>query len=107
MSDLKLRGTIKKIGEVQSIKEYKKMEFLLETESEYPQVVKFEIFTKKDDGVSKVIGDAKEGDVCDVYFNVRGSEWKEKHYVSLSAWRVDVESGDPIAEAFDNDEPPF
>ena len=84
---LQLTGTIKLIGEKQVFDSgFQKVEFVLTTNDEkYPQDVKFEIVQDKVDDFLKY---NKVGSSVDVSFNVRGNEYKEKYYVSLSAWKV-------------------
>jgi len=84
---LQLNGTIKLIGEKQTFDSgFQKVEFVLTTNDEkYPQDVKFEIVQDKVDDFLKY---NKVGSSVDVSFNVRGNEYKEKYYVSLSAWKV-------------------
>ena len=79
---LQLNGTIKLIGEKQVFDSgFQKVEFVLTTNDErYPQDVKFEIVQDKVDDFLKYNKD--------VDFNVRGNEYKEKYYVSLTAWKV-------------------
>ena len=86
MSELKLNGTIKVIGEKQTFDSgFQKVEFVLTTEDQYPQDVKFEIVQDKCDDFLKY---NKVGKQVEVSFNVRGNEYKDKYYVSLSAWKV-------------------
>ena len=86
MSELKLKGTIKVIGEKQTFDSgFQKVEFVVTTEDQYPQDVKFEIVQDKCDDFLKY---NKVGKQVEVSFNVRGNEYKDKYYVSLSAWKV-------------------
>ena len=86
MSELKLKGTIKVIGEKQTFDSgFQKVEFVITTEDQYPQDVKFEIVQDKCDDFLKY---NKVGKKVEVSFNVRGNEYKEKYYVSLQAWKV-------------------
>ena len=84
---LQLTGTIKLIGEKQTFDSgFQKVEFVITTNDEkYPQDVKFEIVQDKVDDFLKY---NKVGASVDVSFNVRGNEYKDKYYVSLSAWKV-------------------
>lgn len=84
---LQLTGKIKLIGDVQTFDSgFRKVEFVITTNDEkYPQDVKFEIVQDKVDDFIKY---NKVGASVDVDFNVRGNEYKEKYYVSLSAWKV-------------------
>ena len=84
--ELKLNGKIKLIGDIQEFDSgFKKVEFVITTDDQYPQDVKFEIVKDKIDNFIKY---NKVGDDVQVSFNVRGNEYKEKYYVSLTAWKV-------------------
>ena len=84
--ELKLNGVIKQIGEKQVFDSgFEKVEFVLTTDDKYPQDVKFEIVK---DAMEKFIKYQKVNDNVEVSFNVRGNEYKDKFYVSLSAWKV-------------------
>jgi len=84
--ELKLSGTIKQIGEKQTFDSgFCKVEFVLTTNEQYPQDVKFEIVKDKADNFLQY---NKVGNVVDVAFNVRGNEYNGKYYVNLQAWKV-------------------
>ena len=91
MSELKLEGKVIKILPTNQISDsFKKREFVIETEDQYPQKVKFEL---TQDACSKM-DSYKEGDIITVHFNIRGREWMNKnnelvYFVSLNAWRID------------------
>lgn len=91
MNELKLKGKLYKIFETQSVSEsFRKREFVLETDENYPQLVKLELVQDKCDAISSY----KEGDEVIVHFNVRGREWKNQknelvYFTSLSAWRLE------------------
>jgi hypothetical protein len=86
MSELKLNGKIKVIGEKQTFDSgFEKVEFVITTDDKYPQDVKFEIVK---DAMENFLKYNKVGQDVEVSFNIRGNEWKGKHYVSLSAWKV-------------------
>jgi len=86
MSELKLKGKIKLIGEKQTFDSgFEKVEFVITTDDKYPQDVKFEIVK---DAMANFLKYNKVGQDVEVSFNIRGNEWKGKHYVSLSAWKV-------------------
>jgi len=86
MSELKLNGTIKMIGEVQTWDSgFSKREFVITTNEQYPQDVKFEVVKEKAVDFEQY---NKVGDNVDVKFNVRGNEYNGKYYVSLQAWHV-------------------
>lgn len=86
MSELKLTGTIKQIGEKVTFDSgFSKVEFVLTTNENYPQDVKFEITKEKADNFLQY---NKVGNVVDVKFNIRGNEFNNKYYVNLQAWHV-------------------
>lgn len=89
MSDkLELKGKIKLIEETNQVSDkFKKRSFVvtIDADSKYPQDIPLE-FTQ--DKVSSL--DAfSVGDEVTVAFNLRGNEYKGKHYLSLSAWKID------------------
>lgn len=91
MSHLKLKGTIVAIKEKQQVTDtFSKREFVIETEEQYPQMIKFELTQNKCDDI---LGHS-EGDEVEVSFNVRGRKWTNKegedvYFISLNAWRID------------------
>ncbi|MBG7631335.1 MAG: DUF3127 domain-containing protein [Bacteroidetes bacterium] len=99
MSELKIIGTIKKIGEVKTFDSgFVKREFILTTEEQYPQEVKFEAIKEKATDFEKY---RKVGDRVGVKFNVRGNEYEGKHFVNLQMWYVeslDITEGNPNQE---------
>jgi hypothetical protein len=86
-----LTGTIKSIAETQSFASgFTKRQFVVTTDDDkYPQDIPLE-FVK--DGCARL--DAyDEGDGCKVSFNIRGNEYNGKHYVQLSAWKIEKTDG--------------
>lgn len=82
-----LRGRIKKMfDEVVFDSGFNKREFVVTTEEQYPQDIKFEIVKDK----VQLLNSFKEGDVVNVKFNIRGSEWNDKYFVNLGAWRIET-----------------
>ena len=87
MNELSLTGFIYKILPEQKISDtFTKRELILETEEKYPQKVKIEFINS---GINSLM-DKKEGQQVKVCFNVRGREWKEKYFVSLNGWRIEL-----------------
>lgn len=103
--ELKLTGTIKQIGELQTFDSgFTKVEFVITTDETYPQDVKFEAVKDKADSFIQY---NKVGSKVDVKFNVRGNEYKDKFYVSLQAWHVQslgetTEAKQPVTEGEDD-----
>jgi len=91
MSELKLTGTIKLVNELQTFDSgFVKREFVITTNEQYPQDVKFEVVKDKATDFDKF---NKVGDVVDVKFNVRGNEYNSKYHVNLQAWYIAKEDG--------------
>lgn len=86
MSELKLTGKIKQIGEIQEFDSgFRKLEFVITTSEQYPQDVKFEIIKDK---IDNFVQYNKVGQEVEVSFNVRGNEYNGRYFVNLQAWKV-------------------
>ena len=118
-----MKGKVKKIFEQQDFPSgFYKREFVITTEEQYPQDVKFTTVKERTEQIAKL----QEGDAVLVKFDIRGNEYNDKFYVDLNAWRV--ESGEsanaaspdavaatpmpdvppmPTAPAADDDDLPF
>ena len=89
MSDFNLTGTIKEIRETQEFDSgFKKREFVVTTNEEYPQDIKMEFFRDK----CEILEKYKVGDSVTVWFNLGGREWDGKYYVNVNAWRIAMTS---------------
>lgn len=83
---LELNGKLKVVFDVQTFPSgFSKREFVITTDEQYPQDVKFELVKDK----TSLIDKFTVGDQLKVSFNVRGNEYQGKYYVSLGAWRVE------------------
>ncbi len=77
---------------------FTKREFVLTTEEQYPQDIKFELIKDKTSAIDKF----NVNDTIKVSFNLRGNEYNGKYYVNLQAWRVEAETaGSPIPPPLD------
>ena len=117
MSELKLTGKIVAIMDVQVLKnDFSKREFVIETDDQYPQMVKLEFTQAK----CSVLDTEKVGNQVTVSFNVRGNKWtnkdgKDVYFVSLNAWRLESAGGtdtfaaaaEPPADGEDVEDLPF
>ena len=87
---LKVRGTIKKINDVQTGKsqkgEWKKLSFLLDNGAKYNNLFCFDLFGEEK--VDTFLKYTKEGKEVDVSFNVNCREYEGRYYTSLDAWKV-------------------
>ena len=87
---METKGTIKVIKEVEQISEkFKKREFVITTDGQYPQLISFQLAQDKCD----LINDYKVGDQIEVSFNLRGREWindsgTSKYFNTLDAWKI-------------------
>ena len=94
---MELKGTIKKIGEIQTFASgFQKREMVLTTEEQYPQPINIEFLQDKIDILDKF----KEGDSVTVGINVRGREWTSpqgevKYFNSISGWRIEKDAAAP------------
>jgi len=91
MSELKVKGKIVKILEVEkgtskAGKEWKKLNFVIDTGSEYNPEVCFQLFG--DEKVENFQKYNKVGQEVEVAFNVSSREFNGKYYHNLDAWKV-------------------
>lgn len=86
MSELVIKGTIKSIGDVQVVSEkFKKVEFVVLTDDQYPKNVAFQVINDKIDNFIKY---NSEGQVVEVKFNAESKEFNGRWFTNLNAWRV-------------------
>jgi single-strand DNA-binding protein len=94
MSSYELKGKIKAIFPTeQKTEKFKSREFVVETEGDYPQMVKFQINQDK----CNILDNFKEGQEVEVSFNLRGREWNGKYFTNLEAWKVFGVQGETAA----------
>ncbi len=60
-------------------------EFVIKSEGEYPQMIKFQLTQDKCDIIEKF----ETGQKIKVHFDLRGREWNEKFFTNLNAWRIE------------------
>jgi hypothetical protein len=78
-------------------------EFVVVTEENYPQYVKFQLTQDK----CGLMDSYKEGEKIKVFFDLKGREWQDKYFTNLGAWKLEkVESVAPTAPASGQDLPP-
>ena len=94
--ELKIDGKIKVIFDTQTWDSgFSKREFVITTQEQYPQDVKFEAIKDR----TTLLDDMKEGDDVEVSFNVRGNEYNGKYYVNLQAWKIQKVTANAGADA--------
>jgi hypothetical protein len=110
---MKLTGKIYKVFETNVVSDnFKKREFVIETDEKYSQKVIIELINDKVDFVNNL----NVGDLVECSINVRGREWvnkegETKFFNSLSCWSMKL-IGDSDSQQYektevDNDDLPF
>lgn len=61
-------------------------EFVIQTDGQYPQYIKFQLTQDK----CALIDSHQEGNKIKVHFDLRGREWNEKYFTNLNAWKVEA-----------------
>ncbi len=84
-------GVLHKVfDEEQKSDRFKAREFVIETEDQYPQFVKFQLVNDKCD----LANGHNEGERVKVSFDLRGREWNGKYFTNLQAWKIESASGE-------------
>jgi len=101
MSELKLEGKIVAIMEKKQVTDtFATREFVIETDEQYPQMVKFQLTQAK----CEDIDNHKVGDELNVHFNMRGRKWTNRenedvYFISANAWRLEALNTAPTQSA--------
>ena len=91
-----MKGKIKAIMDEQRFDSgFYKREFVITTNEQYPQDIKFELMKEK----VEMLGGMSVGDAVNVKFDVRGREWNGNYYVNLNAWKLEAEGAAAPAPA--------
>ncbi len=91
-----IKGTVKHIYPSQTFPSgFVKREFVISTNEQYPQHIKLELYKEKVDLLEQL----NIGDSVQVSFNIRGSEYQNKFYVNLNAWKIEKVSSDSSSKA--------
>lgn len=91
MSELKCEGILKLVKDAEQVNAtFQKREFVIETEEQYPQSIKFELHQMK----CPDIDNHKIGSRVTVHFNLRGRAWTNPknetiYFNTLVAWRIE------------------
>ncbi len=94
---MNIKGKLHRIFEQHKVSDsFKKREFVIEYKEnpQYPEYLKFELIQDK----CELLDPLKEGQLVDVYFNLKGREWtnpkgEQMYFNSLQAWRIDPDEG--------------
>jgi hypothetical protein len=80
-----IEGLVHKIFEIEKKTDtFQTREFVIQTEENYPQFVKFQMTQDR----CNIIDGYAENDKVKVFFDLRGREWNGKYFTNLNAWRV-------------------
>ena len=102
-SNYEMIGAVKTILDPQTFASgFVKREFILVTEEEYPQSVKFECVKQQ----CALLDSVKSEDRVRVQFRVRGNEYKERFYVNLQALQIEKMGADGSAVTMEPEAPP-
>jgi len=88
---MELTGKIKLVKETQEVSaSFKKREFVITTEEQYPQHIQLEFAQAKVSDLDSIV----IGDKVKVSINVRGNEWvnpqgETKYFNTLQAWKIE------------------
>jgi len=84
-------GVLHKVFDTeQKSDKFRTREFILEiSESQYPQLIKFQLTQDK----CEIIDDYSAGDVLTIHFDLRGREWNERFFTNLQCWKIETASG--------------
>jgi len=110
MPAFEIEGKLHFIGETEVKGEsFRVREFVIETQEQYPQFVKFQLTQDKCDLISQY----EKGSMIKVHFDLRGREWQGRYFTNLNAWRLEGASGstedapeDPFGEVQFSDTTP-
>lgn len=98
---------IKKYETESKSEKFQAREFVIETEGQYPQFIKFQLVQDRCSAVDPM----NEGEQIKVYFDLRGRQWQDKYFTNLNAWRVEKSAAQvaaaPAPGSFPVQEPPF
>ena len=99
---MKITGKISKIqktetGVSKAGKEWKKLNFIVETTEQYNNLYCFQLFGDK---VDNFLANYKLNSNVLVEFNVSCREYQDKYYTTLQAWRVAQVENDNVSAPF-------
>lgn len=81
-----ISGKLVKKMEIESkTPSFQAREFVIVTQEQYPQHVKFQLVQDR----CSVIDKFNENDDLTVFFDLRGREWQGKYFTNLQAWKVE------------------
>lgn len=107
---LEVEGVLHKKFETENKTDsFQAREFVIQTDGQYPQYVKFQLVQDRCGAVDPF----NEGEKIKVFFDLRGREWNGKYFTNLNAWKlekiaVNPPPAAPVGEGgLPTEEPPF
>ncbi len=90
-----IEGNVHKVFETENKTDtFQAREFVIQTEGQYPQFIKFQLTQDR----CQLVDGYNDGEKIKVFFDLRGREWNEKYFTNLNAWKVEkVQESAPIA----------
>lgn len=87
---MEIKGQLKEVFDTQQVTEkFSKREFVIETDGQYPDVIKLELNGDKCNLLDKY----SIGDTVNVHFNLKGRAWtkdgKTSYFNTIQAWRIE------------------
>lgn len=103
---MELKGKVIKIGKLEEFSEkFSKVQVLVEQEGvKYDATVPLEFINKS---IFDFANQLKEGSTYTFSINISGREWKDKHFVSLRCWKVNLEENTITEESQESEDFPF
>lgn len=97
---LQVKGKVQQIlkpesGVSRAGKEWKKQEFVIETEEQFPRKICFTLFNDK----SALVEGISTGEEIEVSFNVESREYNGKWFHNINAWKIEKPATENIPEA--------
>lgn len=102
---MQVEGVVTWIGELSEKKDglYKTIDFVVETEEQYPQKFVINIFGKNQENhgfkAERFNDEIQVGQKVTVEFNGKATEYNGKHYNNLSLWNYKKVGGSPAAQS--------
>lgn len=88
---LKPESGVSKVG-----KEWKKQEFVIETNEQFPKKVCFTLFGDK----AALLDGIAEGAEVEVFFSVESRDFNGKWFHNINAWKIETASTAPAAKSY-------
>lgn len=98
---MQVKGTLLQIlkpesGVSKAGKEWKKMDFVIETNEQFPKKVCFTLFGDK----TSLIEGIAEGSEIEVFFSLESRDFNGKWYHNINAWKIEQASAANVAKSY-------